>query len=209
MTGTHSGSVWTVAWCCRRNLVNQPSPCTPSSWCGHCCCCCCFLCVCFRRFPPACLLSPLRLFTPSFVFPSLAEPGARQCCFYDPFLWSQSLRLFSSSSLLTLSERCSGPGCDPERIQRRPRRTLIHPGGEQFPSLVRKDQRWLIKDAVHQFDWIWRMFFVWFYCYFFTLRLYAWLLQRHVFLPGKSQILFAEAGSMTTISASREQQETF
>lgn len=48
-----------------------------------------------------------------------------------------------------------------------------------------------------------------FYCYFFTLRLYAWLLLRHVFLPGKSQILFAEAGSMRTISASREQQETF
>lgn len=151
--------------------------------------CFCLLRVCRRAFP-SCL--SLRLFTPSFVFPSLAEPVSAA------FLISASSRLFPSSSLLASRRAAAGRAV----TQRGPRGDP----DEREPALVEnsfllwatRDQRWLVKDAMHQFDWIWRMFFdlidlilllLFLFC-FFALRLHARLLLPHVVLPGKSQFLF-------------------
>lgn len=192
-------SDWNLQWICLNScMMLQTEPLKPT----------------FSMHPPT-VVWPLLLFL-FFVclfwtFPSCSSPrpsatlhtlfcvsfpgGARRPSIL--LLWSLFMISVTPSLLVllpaNLSERCSGPGCDPERIQRRPRWTWTHPGGEQFPSLDHKDQRWLIKDAVHQFDWILENVFCLILLWvFFTLRLYAWLLQRRVFLPGKSQFLFAD-----------------
>lgn len=62
-------------------------------------------------FPPHCVSlwsvvsQALLLFTPPFMFPSLAWSITHWCCFYDLVLWSLSLSVFLSTNLLVCCSR--------------------------------------------------------------------------------------------------------
>lgn len=168
MTGTHSGSVWTVAWCCRRNHLNQPSPCTLSSSCGH-CCCFCFLFVCFMTLPSC--LSPQPSATLHTLFCVSFSGGARRPSML--LLWSFFMISVTPSLLVLLPanllERCSGPGCDPEETQMNvnpPWWRTVSVSGPQRPALAYKRRStsvWL--------DWMFFCLILLLFFYFTPLRL--------------------------------------
>lgn len=201
LNGTHSR---------RWDHLHPPSPDAPWLSCGHGCC----FCVCFSLFPPDCLPTLCDSSHPLLCFFLWQNPVACQYCFYDPSLWSQPLRLFSSSSSL-LTTRSTAAGWAP--IQRGSRgntsgRESIMVGISFTLCTVKTSAALLKKQCSCLVGFVECVFYLIFFL--FTFSLYAWsLLQRHVFLPGKSQCLFADmwssVGSMRMISTSREQQETF
>lgn len=131
------------------NHLNQPSPHTLSLSCGHCCC----FGVCFRLFLSDCLPTLCDSSHPLLCFLLWQKP----CRLSMLFLWSLFMISAAPSLLFLLpanhSEQCSGLSLDPERISRKHQRMWVQHGGDQFHSLHRENQHWLVKKN-NAADWL-------------------------------------------------------